>query len=103
MKTVFIYFLQVFICSGILYGYYHVALRNKKFHQYNRYYLLAATAISILIPFINIPVYFNTNGQPSLFTQTLAIISSPAHDAISETTRVTATTPSSFTWQNLSL
>ena len=33
--------------------------RQKQFHLYNRYYLLAASVISILVPFLNIPVYFS--------------------------------------------
>src|SRR4029079_1533852 len=37
---------------------YHFALRNKKFHQYNRYYILGAIVLSLLLPFLNIPVYF---------------------------------------------
>lgn len=64
MKSLLFYLLQVVIVSGILYAYYHVALRNKKFHQYNRFYILAAALASILIPFLNIPVYF-TNGDTS--------------------------------------
>lgn len=62
MSNLLYYGLQVIAASGILYGYYHFFLRNKKFHQYNRFYLLAAILVSIIIPFINIPVYF-TNEQ----------------------------------------
>ena len=58
MKSLFYYLIQVMVSSGVLYGYYHFVLRNKKFHSYNRFYLLAATIISFLVPFLNIPVYF---------------------------------------------
>jgi hypothetical protein len=76
MNSLFYYIIQVIICSGILYGYYHLALRNKKFHLYNRYYLLGAVFISITIPFLNIPVYFIASSEkPSVILQTLAIIS----------------------------
>ena len=67
MNAFLYYLLQVMIASGILYGYYYIALRNRKFHQYNRFYLLTATLISILIPFLNIPVYFST-GRKSIFS-----------------------------------
>jgi hypothetical protein len=66
----------VIICSGILYGYYHIVLRNKKFHLYNRYYLLIASVISIIIPFLNIPVHFAWHEEPSVISRTLAVISS---------------------------
>jgi N-acetylmuramoyl-L-alanine amidase len=50
------YLLQVVLCSGILYGYYLLALRNKVFHHWNRYYLLATVGLSLLLPWIRIPV-----------------------------------------------
>lgn len=76
MKTILLYLLQVIICSGILYSYYHFFLRNKRFHQYNRYYLLLATAISICIPFLNIPVYFDAEQTKPLLLQSLTVFSS---------------------------
>ena len=75
MKTVLLYLLQVIISSGILYGYYHLFLRNKKFHQYNRYYLLMATVISICIPFLRIPVYFNPAETEPMLSKTLTVFS----------------------------
>ena len=75
MRSLLINLLQMIVASGILYGYYHFFLRNKQFHQYNRYYLLAATIISLLIPFFNIPVYFTEEEtQASAILQTLKTI-----------------------------
>ena len=54
------YLLQVILASGILYAYYHFVLRNNRFHQYNRYFLLLVPVISILVPFLDIPVYFSS-------------------------------------------
>lgn len=48
------YFLQVTLCSALMMGYYWVVLRNKRFHQYNRFYLLAVAILSWLIPLIKI-------------------------------------------------
>src|SRR5688572_799786 len=76
MKTILVYLLQVIICSGILYSYYHFILRNKKFHQFNRFYLLAAIAISLLIPFLQIAVYFsNQEADSSIIYKSLQAIS----------------------------
>jgi hypothetical protein len=44
------YLLKVVICSGLLFFYYHIALRNKLFHQWNRFYLLAAIVLSLVVP-----------------------------------------------------
>lgn len=48
------YFLQVLLCSAIMMGYYWVVLRNKRFHQYNRFYLLAVAVLSWIVPLIKI-------------------------------------------------
>ncbi len=71
-----ILFIAKFILSaGLLYGYYQFFLRNQRFHHYNRFYLLAIALISIIIPFINIPVnLFWGSQQHSTLVQTLKVI-----------------------------
>ena len=54
MLPFFWYMLKVIICSGILVGYYWFFLRNKIFHRYNRFYLLAAMSLSLLLPLLKI-------------------------------------------------
>ncbi|OZA64528.1 MAG: hypothetical protein B7X68_06940, partial [Sphingobacteriia bacterium 39-36-14] len=48
------YFLQVVFCSAIMMGYYWLVLRDKQFHQYNRFYLLMVAGFSWLVPLIKI-------------------------------------------------
>jgi len=57
MLSIFFYLLKVILCSGILLGYYWLALRNKVFHRYNRFYLLATVVLSLSLPLIRIPVW----------------------------------------------
>lgn len=47
-----IYILKVILSSTALFGYYFIALRNNKFHQYNRFYLLFSIVASWIIPFM---------------------------------------------------
>jgi N-acetylmuramoyl-L-alanine amidase len=54
MQTTIYYFLQVVFWSAIMMGYYWLVLRNNKFHQYNRFYLLALAALSWIVPLIKI-------------------------------------------------
>ena len=54
MLPFFWYMLKVIICSGILVSYYWFFLRNKIFHRYNRFYLLAAMSLSLLLPLLKI-------------------------------------------------
>ncbi|MEO6133620.1 MAG: N-acetylmuramoyl-L-alanine amidase, partial [Ginsengibacter sp.] len=48
------YLLKVLIVSGILCGYYFIALKDKIFHKWNRFYLLFTIALSLLLPFVSI-------------------------------------------------
>ena len=54
MLPIAYYFLQVLLCSGLMMGYYWLVLRNKRFHQYNRFYLLAVALLSWIIPLVKI-------------------------------------------------
>ncbi|MCA6493667.1 MAG: N-acetylmuramoyl-L-alanine amidase [Chitinophagaceae bacterium] len=50
------YLLKVILCSTLLYAYYWFILRDKQFHQYNRFYLMGISVISWLVPFIKIEI-----------------------------------------------
>ncbi|MGO4708705.1 M56 family metallopeptidase [Chryseobacterium sp. 2TAF14] len=54
METLFFYFGKVIICSGVMFLYYQLSLKDKTFHHYNRFYLLSAMLISILLPLIKV-------------------------------------------------
>lgn len=54
METLFMYFFKVFLCSGVLFLYYQLSLKDKTFHHYNRFYLLSAAAISLLLPLLKV-------------------------------------------------
>jgi hypothetical protein len=60
MKSFMTYLFQVTLVSGVLYTYYHLFLRNGKFHQYNRLFILLAFVTSLLFPLIHLPVYYNS-------------------------------------------
>ena len=62
MQPLAFYLLKVIACSGILLLYYRIALRNKRFHYYNRFYLLATIAASTLLPLLNIN-WFTINSS----------------------------------------
>jgi N-acetylmuramoyl-L-alanine amidase len=63
MITLAWYLLKVIICSGILCGYYFLALRNKVFHRWNRFYLLAAIVISLVAPVMKINIFQNNKDE----------------------------------------
>lgn len=54
MLPLFFYLLKVILVSGILSGYYWISLRNKKFHYYNRFYLMGSLLLSLALPLLNL-------------------------------------------------
>ena len=73
--AIILFIAKLILSAGLLYGYYHFFLRNQRFHHYNRFYLLGIALISVIIPFINIPVnLFWGSQQHPMLIQTLKVI-----------------------------
>lgn len=60
------YLLKVIIVSGILCGYYYVALKDKVFHYWNRFYLLFTMVVSLLLPLVSINIIPNATQSGSV-------------------------------------
>jgi hypothetical protein len=73
MLPFFYYLLKVTICSAVMYCYYLLALRNKRFHQYNRFYLLSSVALSFIIPLVKLELWKETI-QPSPVTTVITFV-----------------------------
>jgi len=56
MTTFFAYLFKVIVCSALFAGCYWVVLRNRRFHQWNRFYIMASVALSLIIPALTVPV-----------------------------------------------
>jgi N-acetylmuramoyl-L-alanine amidase len=54
MQILVFYMLKVALCSALLYGYYLAVLKDRQFHHYNRFYLLAVFLVSWIIPLVTI-------------------------------------------------
>ncbi len=74
MLTFAYYLLKVIICSGILYGYYLLALRNKIFHRWNRFYLLTAVILSLAAPLIKINIWQNSQEPQTQVIHLLQVV-----------------------------
>ena len=67
-QIVITYIFKTILISGIFLAYYWIALRDKKFHYYNRFYLLTASIMSLVIPLLKFdwfivekPVIYSSN------------------------------------------
>jgi N-acetylmuramoyl-L-alanine amidase len=69
------YLLKVILCSALLVGYYYLALRNKLFHQWNRFYLLATVILSLLIPCFSFTISHTPIEAQSRVIQVLQVVS----------------------------
>lgn len=65
METL-LYFGKMLLCSAIMWGYYLLFLKDKTFHHYNRFYLLATIVISLLLPLLKVE-YFTLETDNRLF------------------------------------
>lgn len=93
MITVAWYLLKVIISSGILCGYYFLALRNKVFHRWNRFYLLITIVISLVVPVMKINIFSgkDNNGTVVRMLQTIsyedeAVVEISRHNSFQLTT-----------------
>src|SRR5664279_2032690 len=76
MITLAWYLLKVIICSGILCGYYYAALRNKIFHRWNRFYLLASIVLALVVPLMKINIFQTQGTQKGTVVRMLQTINS---------------------------
>lgn len=64
MQAILLYLLKSVVCLAILMLYYHIALRNKRFHYYNRFYLLMAVVLSLVLPLLHLEWWqVNSNNK----------------------------------------
>lgn len=57
MENLLNYLLKLILCSGVMFLYYRLFLKDKTFHHYNRFYLLATLAVSLLLPFLKVSTF----------------------------------------------
>ncbi|MEJ7586517.1 MAG: N-acetylmuramoyl-L-alanine amidase [Ferruginibacter sp.] len=74
-----LYLLKVTICSGILFGYYWLLLRNKIFHHYNRFYLLASVVLSLALPLVEINIWHSNNASAPQAIKILQVVGSEGY------------------------
>ena len=60
------YILKVLLVSGILTAYYFLALKDKVFHRWNRFYLLLIVCLSLLLPFVSINIFSGGTDQGNI-------------------------------------
>lgn len=81
---ILIYFGKVILTSGVMFLYYRLFLKDKTFHHYNRFYLLAASLISLVLPLLKVS-YFTLELNSDMYLlinrlQNFSSTNTPDHD-----------------------
>ena len=83
---ILIYFGKVILTSGVMFLYYRLFLKDKTFHHYNRFYLLAASLISLVLSLLKVSYFtLEVNSDMYLLIKKLQNFNStntPNHDYI---------------------
>lgn len=66
------------LVSGVLLGYYWISLRNTRFHHYNRFYLVGAVLLSLLIPLLDLNWFAVSAPETPQVQQMIAFINQPS-------------------------
>ncbi len=93
------YIIKVIVCSCCLYLYYQLGLKNKVFHHWNRFYLLAGVLLSLVLPLIQIFI-LQPSEDNSKAIQLLQVVQS-ADNYLEEFTGSTHVTISPQIWVTL--
>lgn len=97
LQTIAIYLLKTIIVSALLIVYYWFALRNKRFHYYNRFYLLSAVVLSMVLPLLNLNLFtFSSNSDKAISMFNVIY-------AEGETEFIFGNKAATFNWQQLFL
>ncbi|WP_332023684.1 M56 family metallopeptidase [Kaistella sp.] len=66
MQLFFLYLAKVILTSGVMFCYYRLFLKDRTFHHYNRFYLLAVLVISLLLPLLKVD-YFTVEVNSGIY------------------------------------
>jgi N-acetylmuramoyl-L-alanine amidase len=83
LQVLAIYLLKMITCSGLLFMYYWASLRNKRFHYYNRFYLLMCVVLSIILPMLNLQLFIFKSNSDNAIQLLNVIYSSGENDVVS--------------------
>jgi N-acetylmuramoyl-L-alanine amidase len=102
IPNVLIYLVKMMLISGFLWAYYRIFLKDRPFHQYNRFFLLGSVLVALLLPLCNIPLSGFREEPHGLAIPLLRVVSSGWEEKILNTEKKLPTT-SFLSWTNVLL
>ncbi|MDF9799826.1 TonB family protein [Catalinimonas alkaloidigena] len=98
MNHLLIYLLESSICLGVFYLFYIMVLHDQPSHQYNRFYLLATSLLSLVLPLLEIPILVSESVGKVAGNYQNFILLNPA--LLTETQAETSMLEKLLNWQN---
>ena len=92
MQGIYIYLLKSMLVSGILLGYYWFILRNKRFHFYNRFYLIGTLVLSVVLPLLDLNWFTIQEPETLSIKEMVMLMDQPGTISLPE---------QAFTWEKL--
>ena len=92
MQGIYIYLLKSMLVSGILLGYYWFILRNKRFHFYNRFYLIGTLMLSVVLPLLDLNWFTIQEPETLSIKEMVMLMDQPGTISLPE---------QAFTWEKL--
>jgi TonB-dependent SusC/RagA subfamily outer membrane receptor len=77
MLPFYFYILKMIMVSLVLLGYYWISLRNTRFHHYNRFYLVATVALSMLLPLLDLNWFTIDTPQSKQVQEVIEFVNKP--------------------------
>ncbi len=65
MDSMILFLFKIILISGLLTTWYCIGLRNKRLHQYNRFFLLFALVISLTVPLLHFNFFTMQQAHPT--------------------------------------
>lgn len=82
METLLLYFGKVILTSGVMFLYYHLSLKDRTFHHYNRFFLLGTMVVSLLLPLLKLS-YFTVEVNSDIYLLLKTLTYSNEHKTLS--------------------
>ncbi|OPC03779.1 peptidase m56 blar1 [Elizabethkingia ursingii] len=88
---ILLYLGKMLLCSAIMWSYYLLFLKDKTFHHYNRFYLLATIVVSLFLPLLKVEYFtIETDNRIFLLLQSFSL-------------QTTNRASSGFDWKSIAL
>lgn len=98
MDTFFLFLFKSTVAAGIFFTYYWLFLKDRKLNRFNRFYLLASSGVSLVMPLLHFEWYRIASTQSDMTVKVLQVLNSEGGEEAA-----VSSSSSLFTAQNIAV